>query len=168
MWQPKEEYLLWQGYIYLQRTSHPTFLEKPPISQALAIDEAQYEVRVNTISPGNVWTPLWESGANATEDPEKVVQGGKDAQLLGRMGTIEEIGKMCLYLASEATFCTGIGTEVKFNRFSLARWVFSKRVFPKCTFPEHTLPNRFFPKNQLVRHRWKGQDDKPHRTRPEC
>ena len=29
-------------------------------------------------------------------------------QLLGRMGTMEEAGQLCLFLASEATFCTGI------------------------------------------------------------
>ena len=29
-------------------------------------------------------------------------------QLLGRMGTLEESGQACLYLAAEATFTTGI------------------------------------------------------------
>ena len=29
-------------------------------------------------------------------------------QLLGRFGTIEECGQLCLYLAAERTFCTGI------------------------------------------------------------
>ena len=29
-------------------------------------------------------------------------------QLLGRMGTLEESGQACLYLAAEATFSTGI------------------------------------------------------------
>ena len=28
-------------------------------------------------------------------------------QLNGRFGTIEESGQMCLFLAAEATFCTG-------------------------------------------------------------
>ena len=78
-------------------------------SKALAIDEAKYDVRVNTLSPGNVWTPLWESCANDCDDPARVVQAGCDAQLNGRMGTIEEMGKICLFLAADATFCTGIG-----------------------------------------------------------
>lgn len=77
-------------------------------TRALAIDEAKHEVRVNTLSPGNVWTPLWETCANASEDPKEVVESGNDAQLLGRMGTIEEMGQICLFLASEGTFCTGI------------------------------------------------------------
>ena len=29
-------------------------------------------------------------------------------QLMGRMGTLEESGQACLYLAAEATFTTGI------------------------------------------------------------
>ena len=29
-------------------------------------------------------------------------------KLLGRMGTLEECGQACLYLAAEATFTTGI------------------------------------------------------------
>ena len=29
-------------------------------------------------------------------------------QVLGRMGTIEEVGKACLFLAADATLCTGI------------------------------------------------------------
>lgn len=77
-------------------------------TRALAIDEARYEVRVNTLSPGNVWTPLWEGCANACDDPARVVEAGNDAQLIGRMGTIEEMGQVCLFLAAEGTFCTGI------------------------------------------------------------
>ena len=29
-------------------------------------------------------------------------------QLIGRMGTPEEMGKVCLFLAADATFCTGV------------------------------------------------------------
>lgn len=30
------------------------------LARSLAIDEAAHGVRVNSVSPGNVWTPLWE------------------------------------------------------------------------------------------------------------
>ncbi|KAL4224457.1 hypothetical protein ACF0H5_017909 [Mactra antiquata] len=78
------------------------------LTKALAIDEAENGVRVNTFAPGNVWTPMWDEGARATPDYDKCVKAGEDAQLLGRYGTIQECGKACLFLAADATFCTGI------------------------------------------------------------
>ncbi|XP_072045041.1 L-fucose dehydrogenase-like [Amphiura filiformis] len=77
------------------------------MTRAMAVDEAKYNVRVNSVSPGNIWTPLWESGANASGNPEAMIKGGAEAQLTGRFGTLEESGQMCLFLAAEATFCTG-------------------------------------------------------------
>ena len=87
--------------------------------QALAIDEAKHGVRVNTVSPGNVWTPLWEAGAQSSGDPAKVIEGGNDAQLVGRMGTIEESGQLCLFLAAEGSFCTGIGNRSPISSLTL-------------------------------------------------
>ena len=77
-------------------------------TKALAIDEAVHGVRVNCVSPGNVYTPLWQQGIDASDDPEKTRANGEAAQLLGRMGTIEEAGKLCLFIAAEATFTTGV------------------------------------------------------------
>ncbi|XP_077979043.1 L-fucose dehydrogenase-like [Glandiceps talaboti] len=76
-------------------------------TRALSVDEAKHGVRVNSVSPGNVWTPLWEELSKASANPEAMVKGGEEAQLMGRMGTLEESGQMCLFLAAEATFCTG-------------------------------------------------------------
>lgn len=80
------------------------------MTRALAIDEACYSVRVNCVSPGNVWTPMWESAVKEAGTPEgekATIEGGNNAQLIGRMGTIEESGMTCLWLAADATFCTG-------------------------------------------------------------
>jgi NAD(P)-dependent dehydrogenase (short-subunit alcohol dehydrogenase family) len=77
-------------------------------TRALAIDEAIYGVRVNSVSPGNVFTPLWQEAIDASPDPEQCRVDGDAAQLLGRMGTIEEAGKLCLFIASEASFTTGV------------------------------------------------------------
>jgi len=76
-------------------------------TKALAIDEAEHRVRVNAVSPSNIWTPLWENSVSQLKNKEEVIQSGKDAQLEGRMGTPEEIGLLCLYLAADATFVTG-------------------------------------------------------------
>ncbi|XP_056400508.1 17-beta-hydroxysteroid dehydrogenase 14 isoform X2 [Hyla sarda] len=78
------------------------------MTKAMAIDESQYNVRVNSICPGNVWTPLWEELSRHSSDPNAMILGGKDAQLLGRMGTTEECANAVLFLAAEGTFCTGI------------------------------------------------------------
>ncbi|XP_066487115.1 17-beta-hydroxysteroid dehydrogenase 14 [Tiliqua scincoides] len=78
------------------------------MTRAMAIDESKYGVRVNSISPGNIWTPGWEKLASQTTNPEATIQEGQKAQLLGRMGTPAEVAAATLYLASDATFCTGI------------------------------------------------------------
>jgi NAD(P)-dependent dehydrogenase (short-subunit alcohol dehydrogenase family) len=77
-------------------------------TKALAIDEAEHGVRVNSVSPGNVYTPLWQEAIDAAANPDQCRLDGEHAQPLGRMGTIEEVGKLCLFIASEATFTTGV------------------------------------------------------------
>ncbi|VDI72114.1 Hypothetical predicted protein [Mytilus galloprovincialis] len=78
------------------------------MTKALAIDEAKYNVRVNSISPSNIWTPLFDSYLKTCPESEEVKKGFENNQLLGRFGTIQEIGQACLFLAADATFCTGI------------------------------------------------------------
>jgi NAD(P)-dependent dehydrogenase (short-subunit alcohol dehydrogenase family) len=93
-------------------------------TKALAIDEAEHGVRVNSVSPGNIYTPLWQEAIDAAPDPDECRAKGDTAQLLGRMGTIEEVGKLCLFIASEATFTTGVdhiisgGAELGYGRKS--------------------------------------------------
>jgi NAD(P)-dependent dehydrogenase (short-subunit alcohol dehydrogenase family) len=91
-------------------------------SKALAVDEAAHDVRVNSVSPGNIYTPLWQEAIDAAPDPAQCRKDGEAAQLLGRMGTIEEAGRLCLFLAAEATFTTGVdhilsgGAELAYGR----------------------------------------------------
>lgn len=91
-------------------------------TKALAIDEAPHGVRVNAVSPGNVYTPLWQEAIDAAPDPARCRADGEAAQHLGRMGTIEEAGRLCLFLAAEATFTTGVdhilsgGAELGYGR----------------------------------------------------
>jgi NAD(P)-dependent dehydrogenase (short-subunit alcohol dehydrogenase family) len=92
------------------------------LTKALAIDEAIHGVRVNSISPGNVYTPLWQEAIDAAPDPDRCRAEGEAAQLMGRMGTIDEVGRLCLFIASEATFTTGVdhiisgGAELGYGR----------------------------------------------------
>ena len=59
---------------------------------------------------------------DASKNPAKTRADGEAAQLLGRMGTIEEAGRLCLFLATEATFTTGVdhvlsgGAELAYGR----------------------------------------------------
>lgn len=91
-------------------------------TKALAIDEAAHDVRVNSVSPGNVYTPLWQQAIDAAPDPAACRAEGDAAQLMGRMGTIEEAGRLCLFIAAEATFTTGVdhilsgGAELSYGR----------------------------------------------------
>jgi len=91
-------------------------------TKALAVDEAAHGVRVNVVSPGNVYTPLWQEAIDAAPDPARCRAEGDAAQLLGRMGTIEEAGRLCLFIAAEATFTTGVdhilsgGAELGYGR----------------------------------------------------
>lgn len=93
-------------------------------TKALAIDEAAHGVRVNSVSPGNIYTPLWQQAIDASPNPAQTRAEGDAAQLLGRMGTIEEAGKLCLFIAAEATFTTGVdhiisgGAELGYGRKS--------------------------------------------------
>lgn len=93
-------------------------------TKGLAIDEAIHGVRVNSVSPGNIYTPLWQEAIDASDDPATTRTEGDAAQHLGRMGTIEEAGKLCLFIAAEATFTTGVdhiisgGAELGYGRKS--------------------------------------------------
>jgi NAD(P)-dependent dehydrogenase (short-subunit alcohol dehydrogenase family) len=91
-------------------------------TKALAIDEAARGVRVNAISPGNVYTPLWQEAIDAASNPSVARAEGDAAQVMARMGVPEEVGRLCLFLAADATFTTGVdhiisgGAEIGYGR----------------------------------------------------
>lgn len=93
-------------------------------TKALAIDEAVHGVRVNAVSPSNIYTPLWQQAIDAAPEPLQLRAEGEMAQVLGRMGTAEEVGRLCLFIAAEASFTTGVdhlisgGAELGYGRKS--------------------------------------------------
>jgi len=95
------------------------------LTKALAIDEAEHGVRVNSVSPGNVYTPLWQEAIDAASDPDRCRADGEAAQVMARMGTIQEVGRLCLFIAAEASFTTGVdhiisgGAELGYGRKDL-------------------------------------------------
>ncbi|XP_015263380.1 PREDICTED: 17-beta-hydroxysteroid dehydrogenase 14-like [Gekko japonicus] len=92
------------------------------MTKALAIDESKYGVRVNSISPGYIWTPLTKRFANQSPNPEATIQKYTYSQFMGRPGTPEEVALGVLFLAADGTFCTGLnlvlsgGAELGFGR----------------------------------------------------
>jgi len=91
-------------------------------TKALAVDEAAHGVRVNAISPGNIYTPLWQEAIDQSPDPARTRADGEAAQPCGRMGDPREAANLILYLASEATFTSGAdhiisgGAELGYGR----------------------------------------------------
>jgi len=78
------------------------------LTKALALDLASEGIRVNAVCPAGVMTPLMQDWANTEYDPEAALAMVDSWHPLGRMATIEEIGEVCAFLASnEAAFLTG-------------------------------------------------------------
>ncbi|NQT14952.1 MAG: glucose 1-dehydrogenase, partial [Planctomycetes bacterium] len=78
------------------------------LTKALALDLAPQGVRVNAVCPAGVRTPLLEAWAESQFDPQEAITTVNRAHPLGRMATIEEIGEVCAFLASDsASFITG-------------------------------------------------------------
>ena len=79
------------------------------LTRALAIDEARNGVRVNAVLPGNVMTHMRTTGVAASPNPQALHNWLERVQWIGRSASIEEAGKACLFLASDASsFITGI------------------------------------------------------------
>jgi meso-butanediol dehydrogenase/(S,S)-butanediol dehydrogenase/diacetyl reductase len=81
------------------------------LTRALALDHAADNIRVNSISPGSIRTPmLARSAAHFSPDlpADEVFARFGAAHPLGRIGTPEEVAELAAFLASDkAGFCTG-------------------------------------------------------------
>ena len=67
------------------------------------------KVRVNALCPGPIDTPIFDGMAESKDEVEKIKTGFASTVPLGRMGTVDEIAKAALFLASDdSSFVTGI------------------------------------------------------------
>lgn len=83
------------------------------LTRVMAIDHGGDKIRVNAICPGWIDTPLTRRIFAATSDPEKAKQDVERRQILGRLGTPEEVGEAAAFLASdEASYITGASLMV--------------------------------------------------------
>jgi len=81
------------------------------LTRALALDHAADHIRVNSISPGSIRTPMLARSAahfGPDQPAEAVFERFGAAHPLGRIGTPEEVAELAAFLASDkAGFCTG-------------------------------------------------------------
>jgi NAD(P)-dependent dehydrogenase (short-subunit alcohol dehydrogenase family) len=64
-------------------------------------------IRVNTISPGPVVTPILDKNGFTQVQKDAFIEGAKTRIPLGRTGTVAEVAAAALYLAADATYTTG-------------------------------------------------------------
>jgi meso-butanediol dehydrogenase / (S,S)-butanediol dehydrogenase / diacetyl reductase len=94
------------------------------LTKSMALDYAQYRIRVNAVSPAGVWTPMlreWSKQQNNSEQIEKYLD---DIHPLGYCPEGDVIADACVFLASEkARFITGLimnvsgGAELGYRKF---------------------------------------------------
>jgi NAD(P)-dependent dehydrogenase (short-subunit alcohol dehydrogenase family) len=76
--------------------------------KAMALDFADKGVRVNAICPGFVETPLSLQVTNLESDPVAALSAKRLMHAIPRAGTLEEMGELVVYLASDlSAFMTG-------------------------------------------------------------
>lgn len=97
-------------------------------TKALAIDEARHGVRVNLVLPGVIETQSHRQYLQRQAEPAAAAREVDQWQWLGRVGTPEEVGEVCYFVASRsARFMTGAclsvtgGAELGYGR--KAGWV---------------------------------------------
>lgn len=84
-------------------------------TKGLAREVVDNNIRVNAILPGYIRTPLVDNMAvlSNPDNPNEVIDGIEGAIPMGRMGTINEIGELAAFLASdESSYITAQGIVI--------------------------------------------------------
>lgn len=84
-------------------------------TKSLAMELVGNNIRVNAIMPGYIMTPMVEGISKDTnpENPNSVVEGIARGIPMKRLGTIEELGELAAFLASnESSYITGQGIVI--------------------------------------------------------
>ncbi len=86
-------------------------------SKALAMEAANYGIRVNTICPGAVETALFRSGIDSAPDPAAAYEIVRQRYALKRIAEPEEIAAAIVWLtSSESSYVTGVAIAVDGGR----------------------------------------------------
>ena len=83
------------------------------MTKAMALDYAACGIRVNTVNPGTIDTPMLAREVEAAEDPEEYMERTRAESPMGRIGRAEEVARAVLFLVSdESSFVTGASLSV--------------------------------------------------------
>jgi len=84
-------------------------------TKGLAMEVVEDNITVNAILPGYIMTPMVEGIAKDTDikNPENIIKGIAEGIPMKRLGTIEELGELAAFLASEeSSYITGQGIVI--------------------------------------------------------
>ena len=84
-------------------------------TKGLAMELVTRNIRVNAIMPGYIMTPMVDGIANDSnsDDPKSVIDGIRIGIPMKRLGSIEELGELAAFLASdESSYITGQGIVI--------------------------------------------------------
>ena len=77
-------------------------------TKAMALELAPYNIRINSVCPGDILTPLTETQLKQYPDRAAALKEMASVYPLGRIGTPEEAAAAISFLSSqEAAFITG-------------------------------------------------------------
>lgn len=83
------------------------------LARAMSTDYAADGIRVNSVSPGTIDSPMLHDFVAAQSDPENIRRQFDEMHPIGRVGNIREVANVCLFLAcDESSFVTGSNYEV--------------------------------------------------------
>jgi Enoyl-(Acyl carrier protein) reductase len=112
-------------------------------ADAIAKELTPRGIRVNTISPGPIVTPILDKGGLTPAQKDNFIEGAKTRIPLGRTGTAAEVATAALYLAADATYTTGFANEHAGKRGCDYGKQFRAISAPKNTFVIHARRPRW-------------------------
>jgi NAD(P)-dependent dehydrogenase (short-subunit alcohol dehydrogenase family) len=83
------------------------------LAHAMSTDYARLGIRVNTVAPGTIDSPMLHDFIAAQSAPDHYRRAFDEMYPIGRVGTIDEVANVFLFLASdESSFVTGANYQV--------------------------------------------------------